>query len=641
MKQIIISTVAILCSFQMAFAQELTMEDVVFGTEVAVPRIFWHWTDNSEIAIPGKPDIAATGSSSNLPEDALIAGIAVEDNNISYLDLKGKKHPVTRYLDKNIVCGQSVSRHEFGIDNGWFVSPDARKVAFYRKDESRVTDYPLYSIESCTGETKYIKYPMNGTASEIVSLGVYDAATSKTVWLKVTDFDEERYLTNITWGPESDCIYIQVLDRAQKQMHLNCYDAVSGEFIKTLLTEENQRFVEPQWPLRFLSGNTAQFLYQTDNRDGFKNIYLCSVNDGLLRRITTINADVEFISEDGKFVYCLVASPSTDKKVYRFSLKSGKGTCLTPEPGIHNATFSKDFKYFVDTYTSFDVPRACNLRKSDGTFVKEIGRVSEDMVSPKMRNCIIETGTLKSADGKYDNAYSLVKPADFDPSKKYPLILYVYGGPHLQMITNSYRGGISKMDIFLAQHGYIVFTMDNRGTPNHGAEYEKAIHKQCGKAEMEDQMVGVRWMMSQPWIDSSRIGVEGWSYGGFMTISLMVNYPDVFKVGTAGGPVIDWKWYEIMYGERYMETPATNPDGFAATSLIGRAKDLSGKLLICQGVIDDTVVWQHSLSFVEDCIKNGVQVDYFPYPTHPHNVRGKDRIHLMTKIFNYYEDYLK
>ena len=193
----------------------------------------------------------------------------------------------------------------------------------------------------------------------------------------------------------------------------------------------------------------------------------------------------------------------------------------------------------------------------------------------------------------------------------------------------------------MAQHGYVVFVMDNRGTTNRGAEYEKAIHRRCGKCEMEDQMAGLRWLMSHDWVDSSRIGVHGWSYGGFMTISLMVNYPEVFKVGVAGGPVIDWKWYEIMYGERYMETEKSNPDGFAATSLIPRAKDLKGKLLICQGAIDNTVVWQHSLNFIDECIKSNVQVDYFPYPRSEHNVFGRDRVHLMQKVTDYFEDFLK
>ena len=192
----------------------------------------------------------------------------------------------------------------------------------------------------------------------------------------------------------------------------------------------------------------------------------------------------------------------------------------------------------------------------------------------------------------------------------------------------------------MAQRGYVLFILDNRGSENRERDFEQATFRQLGQVEMQDQMCGVDFLRTLNYVDTTRLGVHGWSFGGFMTISLMTNYPDVFKVGVAGGPVIDWKWYEIMYGERYMDTEATNPEGFAKTSLINKAKDLKGKLLICQGAVDDTVVWEHSLSFIEECIKNNVQVDYFPYPTDPHNVGGRRRIHLMDKVTMYFEDYL-
>jgi dipeptidyl-peptidase-4 len=195
-------------------------------------------------------------------------------------------------------------------------------------------------------------------------------------------------------------------------------------------------------------------------------------------------------------------------------------------------------------------------------------------------------------------------------------------------------------EMYMAERGYLVYVQDNRGTQNRGAAYEKAIHDYCGQVEMADQMEGIKMLKSLPFVDSSRIGVHGWSYGGFMTISLITNYPEVFKVAVAGGPVIDWKWYEVMYGERYMDTMTINPDGFAKTSLINKAKDLKGKLLICQGAVDNTVLWENSLSFIRECIKDNIKVDYFPYPCAQHNVRGKDRIHLMNKVSNYFADYL-
>lgn len=628
----LLATATIILAIAPAAAQErrvMTMEEAVLGRGVTTPKYEWHWSDDGSAMVAGK-DVKGN------PEPFAYT----KGNNLYFRDKAGVEHAITSYDDPAIVCGSSVSRNEFGINGGVFISPDSSRIAFYRKDEGKVTRYPLVEIGSRTGGARFIRYPMNGMASENVSLGVYDIESGETVWMKVTDFDAERYLTNITWSPAGDRIWIQVLDRPQKHVHLNSYDPTTGECLGTYLTEENDRFVEPQDPLIFLDSDPDKFLYRTNNRDGYFNLYLCSVSGKTaMKRLTDVDADVEFVAQSGRYIYYYSSEVSpVDRHLFRVDMKNGKKLRLTKDSGWHECSVSPDGKHFVDIYSSLNEPQVVKFCTTDGKKAVEVSRAADP--SPLMTNCRIETGTVKSADGRFDNHYSLVYPLDFDPSKKYPVILYVYGGPHNQLITNRYRGGMSRWDILMAQKGYIVFTMDNRGTPNQGSEYEKAIHKYCGKAEMEDQMAGMKWLMSHPWVDSERIGVHGWSYGGFMTISLAVNYPEVFKVAVAGGPVIDWKWYEIMYGERYMETEATNPEGFAATSLIPRAKDLKAKLLICQGVIDDTVVWQHSLSFVEACIKSNVQVDYFPYPTHPHNVRGRDRVHLMDKVTAYFDDYL-
>ncbi len=562
-----------------------------------------------------------------------------KDNNL-YLWDGAKEIAVTSYEDKNIVCGQSVSRNEFGISGGIFFSPDATKLAFYRKDESRVTDFPLLDITTRTGTLKSIKYPMNGMPSEHVSLGVYDIATGKTTYLQVTDFDEERYLTNITWSPDSKRIYIQVLDRAQKNVHLNSYDAATGSQLKQILTEHNDRWVEPQHTLVFLESDPSRFIYSTDNRDGYWNLYLCN-DEGDVQRLTKTDASVQYVAQDAKYVYYTSAEVSpVDNHLFRVEIASGKQTRLTKAEGWHTATVSKSGKYFLDTYSSLNVPRVVELGRTDGKPARELFRAEDPTVG--YNYAPIELGTVKSADGKYDNYYRLIKPLDFDPQKKYPVILYVYGGPHSQMVQNTYLAQLRRWEMYMAQRGYVVFVMDNRGTSNRGAEFEKAIYGQCGQAEMADQMAGMKWLMSHEWVDKDRIGVHGWSYGGFMTISLITNFPDVFKVGVAGGPVIDWKWYEVMYGERYMDNIHNNPEGFEKTSLINKAKDLKGKLLICQGAVDNVVVWEHPLSFVQECVKNNIHsIDYMPYPVAEHNVYGRDALHLYNKITNYFEDYLQ
>ena len=562
-----------------------------------------------------------------------------KENNLFCFDGE-KEYQITNFEDKNIVCGQTVSRNEFGIDGGIFISPDAKKIAFYKKDESAVTDFPLLDITTRTGTLKNIKYPMNGMPSEVVSLGVYDVAKQTTIYLEVTDFDKERYLTNITWSPDSERIYIQVLDRAQKNVHLNSYDAATGKMIKNILSEHNDRWVEPQHPLVFLKSDPAKFIYSTDNRDGYWNLYICD-DEGNVKRLTKTDASVQYVAQDAKSVYYTSAEVSpVENHLFKVDLKSGKQTRLTKAEGWHNVLVSNSGKYFLDTYSSLNVPRVVELGRVDGKPANVLFRAEDPTVG--YNYVPIELGTVKSADGKYDNYYRLMKPLDFDPAKKYPVIMYVYGGPHSQMVKNDYLASLRRWEMYMAQRGYVVFAMDNRGTSNRGAEFEKAIHRQCGQVEMADQMEGMKWLMSHDWVDKERIGVHGWSYGGFMTISLITNYPDIFKVAVAGGPVIDWKWYEVMYGERYMDNVHNNPEGFAKTSLIEKAKDLKGQLLICQGAIDPVVVWEHSLSFVRECVKNNIYtVDYYPYPCHEHNVMGKDAVHLYNKISKYFEDYLK
>ena len=547
---------------------------------------------------------------------------------------------------EGIVIGESVSRNEFGINKGVFPSPSGKYLAVYRKDESAVTQFPLLDITTRTGSLEQIRYPMNGMPSEHISLLVCDTLGNVLSTIVPTEFTDERYLTCVSWGPDDKNIFIQVLDREQHHMVLNQYRAADGSFVRTILSEENSAWVEPQEPLHFIKGR-YEFLYDTDNRDGFRNLYLCDTL-GTVRRLPTASADIQYAGNDGRWVYYTSAEVSPiENHLFRIDLgkdrtvkkvKFGKPQRLTFEEGWHRVSLSPDCKRFIDSWSAFSTPWKVAVRTVDGKSSEVLYEAPDPLAD--YATCEVEIGTTPSADGRFLNYYRLYKPLGFDPSKKYPVVVYVYGGPHSQMVQDTWIGGVRMWEMLMAQKGYIVYVQDNRGTSNRGAAFEKAINRQCGQAEMADQVAGLRELMKQPWVDCDRIGVHGWSYGGFMTISLMTNYPEIFKVGVAGGPVIDWKWYEVMYGERYMDTQAANPEGFAKTSLINKASGLQGKLLICQGAIDNTVVWQHSLSFVQECIVNGIQLDYFPYPRSEHNVRGIWRVHLMDKVTNYFDLYL-
>ncbi len=580
-----------------------------------------------------------------IPQDAMNltlnpAGfhLYTKGNSLYFCDDFGNAYPVAVSEDPAVSYGQIVSRNEFGITKGIFLSPSGKKTAFYRKDESAVGTFPLLDINTRTGSLFEIRYPMAGMASENVRLGVYDFSSGVTAWLDCDDFGHDQYLAGVTWSPDDRLVLVQVLDRTQKHMRLNAYDASTGSFVRTILSEDNDRFVEPQDPVWFLKGRNDLFIYRTDNRDGYKNLYLCDL-EGNIRRLSKTDADVAYIGNDGSKVYYTSAEVSPiENHLFCVGIRGGKPIRLTETEGWHDISLSPDGQYFTDSYSNLYTPRVVDLCQVSGG--RRVNLLTAQNPVADYGFCEISLGTVRSADGKYDNYWRLVKPRDFDPSKKYPVILYVYGGPHSQLVKNTWLGELRRWEMYMAQHGYIVYVQDNRGTLNRGAEYEKAIHRQCGQAEMADQMEGVRMLMNLPYVDSGRIGVHGWSYGGFMTISLITNYPEVFKVAVAGGPVIDWKWYEVMYGERYMESPQMNPEGYALTSLINKAADLKGKLLVCQGAVDNVVVWQHSLNFIRECIKNHVQVDYFPYPCAQHNVMGRDRIHLMDKVTMYFEDYL-
>ena len=327
------------------------------------------------------------------------------------------------------------------------------------------------------------------------------------------------------------------------------------------------------------------------------------------------------------------------RNLFTVNVKNGKRKALDNGRGWHNAQLSPSGRTLLDNYSEPDVPRKIVVTNTETGKSRDLFTAKDPWAGYDVPT--YESGSIKAADGKTDLYYRLVKPTGFDPQKKYPTVVYVYGGPHAHNIGASWHYASRSWETYMAQKGYVLFILDNRGSENRGREFEQATFRQLGQIEMQDQMKGVEFLKTLPFVDQERMGVHGWSFGGYMTITLMVNHPEVFKVGVAGGPVIDWKWYEVMYGERYMDTPQSNPDGYAKTSLLARAKDLKGKLQIITGYNDPTVVPQHCLSFIAECIKAGTQPDFFAYPGEPHNMRGHQSVHLHERITQYFEDYLK
>ena len=615
-------------------------------------RIPWGWVDGKHIrfkadkyfvlfntedkAIPSKFLIADNSQNHEFSPDGRWMSFTL-GQNVFLMSTLGESIALTNDSLDGLVNGQSVHRNEFGINKGTFWSPTGRYLAYYHMDESMVSQYPLVDISKRVGELVSIRYPMAGMRSHEVTVRVYDTQTRTTVELK-TGEPREQYLTNLAWSPDESSIFLVILNREQNHMKMNCYSVSNGDFVKTLFEERNDKYVEPLNSPQFISNDT--FVWQS-RADGWNHIYLYSTDGKLIKQLTKGEWEVTSIdaidASNGIIYYAATTESPLERHLYSINIKNGATLHLTSGSGTHRSVVSPDFKYFVDFYTSIDIPNRVGLFTTKGKLVKQLVNAPNPYNGYNVTLPKLITLTAKDGTTLYGR---VIKPANFDSTQKYPAVIYVYGGPHSQLVTNSWMGGARLWECYMANKGYILFTLDNRGTSNRGAEFEQVIHQQLGTVELSDQLVGVEYLKSLSYVDSARLGVHGWSFGGFMTLTMMLRASEQFRVGVAGGPVTDWKFYEVMYGERYMDTPDENPDGYSNADLKNYVANLKGKVLIIHDDMDRTVVPQNSLTLIHEFIKSGVQVDFFMYPQHDHNVMGKDRVHLIDKIIRYFDDNL-
>ncbi len=578
----------------------------------------------------------------DLGEDVENIDAAAKTNNVAFtiknnlFIYDGKNNLiVTNDKDENIVNGKSVHREEFGIVKGTFWSPNADLLAFYRMDQTMVTDYPIIDWTSRPAKNENIKYPMAGDKSHEVTVGIYNVSNGKTVFLK-TGEPKEQYLTNIAWSNDEQHVYIAILNRDQNDMKLNSYNVISGLFEKTLFEEKQDKYVHPMHAMVFLPNTSGQFIWQSE-RDGYNHLYLYNNDGTLVKQLTKGNWMVTdfagFDAKGTKAYYTSTTESGITRNFYSVEIKSGKTIRLTTGDGTHTCALSSNGNYIIDNFQSTSIPRNINIISTNGKNSKNIFTAKNPLNEYKLGQ--MSLFKLKSENGD-DLFCRLFKPVDFDSTKKYPVIVYLYNGPGVQMINNTWNGGGDLWFQYMAEHGFVVFTIDGRGSSNRGLAFEQSIFRHVGVVEMKDQMVGVNFLKSQKYVDANRMGLFGWSYGGFMTSSIMTRYPDVFKAAVAGGPVIDWSYYEVMYTERYMDTPQSNPEGYKEARVINYIDNLKGKLLLIHGAQDNVVVWENSMQFIKACVDKGKQVDYFVYPGHEHNVIGKDRQHLYQKVTDYF-----
>ncbi|MCL2245981.1 MAG: S9 family peptidase [Lentimicrobiaceae bacterium] len=567
--------------------------------------------------------------------------VVKEDGAVFVKSVKNNYHPIIISLDtgKHIVFGKAVHRNEWDIDRGQYISPKGNYIAFYRMDESMVEDYPRLKGYGDIATVEMIKYPMAGRASHEVTVGIFDVNAStkanKPVYHYVkTHKNDGEFLISLTFSPDEKSFFITHLNRAQNHAKLIEYDVATGNKVRVLLEELDERWVEPSTPITFL--NDGNFIWKSD-RNGFSHLFLYDKTGTFLKQLTTGNFNViNILGLDAKqenLFFTAAAPQPTDRNVFCVHLKKGNITTLTSESGAHNPNFSSYFNYFIDDFNNLTTPREITLRDAKGKILNRLLYSKNPYAHLNLGN--VSMGKVQNAE-QIDLYYRTILPPNFDPNKKYPVFLYVYGGPHSQMVTNTFMSGGGFL-YYMAQQGFIVFSLDNRGTANRGSEFEKVIHRRLGTYDVEDQMCGINYLKSLPYVDENKICVDGWSYGAFMVLSLITQHPEVFASASLGGPVVDWKWYEVYYGERYMDTPEENPEGYAQASILDKVGKIKANTLIFHGGLDDVVVQQHSLELLEQAVKEGVLLNYYVYPSHEHNVRGKDRVHLWRMIENHHK----
>jgi dipeptidyl-peptidase 4 len=584
-------------------------------------------------AISATRDFGEDTENTDVAEKTNYVAFTIKNNLFVY---DGKNNLiVTNDADENIVNGKSVHREEFGIVKGTFWSPNGNLLAFYRMDQTMVADYPIIDWSTRPATNTNIKYPMAGDKSHEVTVGVYNVSNGKTVFLK-TGEPKEQYLTNIAWSADEQHVYIAVLNRDQNDLKLNSYSAITGNFENTLLEEKQDKYVHPMHALVFLPNASKQFIWQSE-RDGYNHLYLYAMDGKLIKQLTKGNwavTDLAGFDKKGTTVfYSATTESGITRNFYAVDIKTGKTTRITAGDGTHTVLFNSTGNYILDNFQSTLVPREAAVYTTKGKKV-QILKQSESPLKDYQLGAL-SLFKLKSENGD-DLFCRLYKPVEFDSTKKYPVIVYLYNGPGVQLINNTWNGGGDLWFQYMAEHGFVVFTIDGRGTANRGLAFEQASFQHLGTVEMKDQLVGINYLKSQKYVDANRMGLFGWSFGGFMTTSIMTRYPDIFKAAVAGGPVIDWSYYEIMYTERFMDTPQSNPEGYKEANVLNHVDSLKGKLLLIHGAQDNVVVWEHSMQFIKACVDKKKQVDYFVYPGHEHNVIGKDREHLYQKVTDYF-----
>lgn len=548
-------------------------------------------------------------------------------NNLYWVDLEtGVETAITNDGKWNeIINGSSdwVYEEEFGFSKAWFWSPDGNRVAFYRFDETAVKEFSFQTWQTdYPGEVKY-KYPKAGEINSVVTIGVYDIPTRKTTWMDVGT-EKDQYIVRLNWTQSSDALAIRRMNRLQNRQDLMVANVATGA-TRVVKTETNDAWIAANDDLTFLS-NGREFIYVSEE-DGWNHIYLYNLDGTLVRQITRGDWEVTrflgFDEASGYLYYISTEGSSMERHVFRIRIDGSGKTKLSKHAGMNTVNMTRDFAYYVNTVSSNDMPTRVSLHNADGSEIRVL-EDNADLLETMEEHALParEFFEIPAADGTPLNAY-IIKPVDFDPKKRYPVLMYVYGGPGSQNVNNSFGSGArTAWHNLLVQDGYLVVCVDNRGTGGRGAKFKKQVYLNLGKYETEDQIAAAKWLGSQSYVDPSRIAIWGWSYGGYMSSMALALGSDVFKLAIAVAPVTHWKFYDTIYTERYMSTPQLNPNGYAYGAPTTHAAKIKGKYLLIHGTADDNVHFQNAVVMADELIKAGVQFDTMFYPDKNHGISG-------------------
>ncbi|MEA3141953.1 MAG: dipeptidyl-peptidase 4 [Gammaproteobacteria bacterium] len=578
----------------------------------------------------------------------------VRDQNLYSYDLAAKQEKALTSDGGGVIkngMAEFVAQEEMDRSTGYWWAPDGKHIAFARVDESPIKVTERFEIAADNVTTFSQRYPATGEPNVLVRLGIVDIATGAVTWVDLGE-DQDIYLARVNWLPDGKTLSIQRESRNQRRLDLLFADIDTGK-TRGVLTETSNTWIDLNDELTFLK-NSREFIWAS-SRDGYTHLYLYDYDGHVIRQLTAGQWVVDNfrkraimgVDEKSRTVYFTATEKSpTERHLYSTSFDSPDPHNvhrITGEDGVHGIAMSPDARFYIDTFTSSTQPPQVSLRADDGSLKAWLLENRLDAHHPDAPyladNAVPEIGTLTAADGQ-TLYYKLFKPLHFDPAKRYPAILDVYGGPGVQRVNNDWQG--SSFTQILTRAGFVVFTLDNRGTAHRGTAFQAPIHDKLGDVEVADQVLGTRWLGSQSFVDPKRIGVWGWSYGGYMTLNLMFKAPELFPAGVAGAPVTDWTLYDTHYTERYLDRPQDNAAGYAASSALPYAKDLKGNLLVMHGMADDNVLFLNSTKLFRKLQDLNKPFDVMVYPGGKHGLmRQNDGRHGYKMIKRFFEENLK